>query len=244
MLKTSAKQHAKLKMDLRDDFTKSKNNYLLKTHQGTLHFMENYTKLVVQKQTLHKDHCFFFMVLEKAMAKRAMIRNTGKTVLQLPKKRDIHHLTALIKKRMTMRKTMITKVQLQVSRKSESKKNFKDTGFYTIVLPSTSSHPTPLKCRYEGYSNYPGSTFCSKITSAVAKYASRCTLVQVKICLRGLTCKIALSGCFVNLRYFSSSCFQGYCSLLVIVLAVQFAISFSPYCQKVIPNCVNGFHHP
>jgi hypothetical protein len=26
------------------------------------------------------------MVLEKAMAKRAMIRNTGKTVLQLPKK--------------------------------------------------------------------------------------------------------------------------------------------------------------
>jgi hypothetical protein len=54
------------------------------------------------------------------------------------------------------------------------------------MTPSTSPHPTPLKCRYKGYLNYPGSMFCSNITSAVAKYASRCTLVQVKICSSGL----------------------------------------------------------
>jgi hypothetical protein len=41
------------------------------------------------------------------------------------------------------------------------------------VTPSTSTHPTPLERRYEGYLNYPGSMFCSNITSAVAKYASR-----------------------------------------------------------------------
>jgi hypothetical protein len=68
-----------------------------------------------------------------------------------------------------------------------------DTGLYTIVTPSTSPHPTLLKCRYEGYLNYPGSMFCSNITSAVAKYTSRCALVQVKICSSGLACKIALS---------------------------------------------------
>jgi hypothetical protein len=32
------------------------------------------------------------------------------------------------------------------------KKNFKDTGLYTIVTPSTSPHPTPLERRYEGSS--------------------------------------------------------------------------------------------
>jgi hypothetical protein len=70
---------------------------------------------------------------------------------------------------------------------------FKDTGLYTIVTPSTSPHPTPLEHRYKGYLNYPGSMFCSNITLAVAKYASRCALVQVKICSSGLACKIALS---------------------------------------------------
>ncbi len=68
------------------------------------------------------------------------------------------------------------------------KRIFKDTGLNTIVILLTSSHPTPLKHRYEGYSNYPGLTFYSNITSAVAKYASRCALVQVKICSSGLAC--------------------------------------------------------
>jgi hypothetical protein len=71
---------------------------------------------------------------------------------------------------------------------------FKDNGLYTIVTLSTSPHPTPLERRYEGYLNYPGSTFCSNITLAVAKYASRCALVQVKICSSGLACKTALSA--------------------------------------------------
>jgi hypothetical protein len=62
------------------------------------------------------------------------------------------------------------------------------------VIPSTSLHPNPLERRYKGYLNYPGSTFCSNITSAVAKYASRCALVHVKICLSGLACKIVLSA--------------------------------------------------
>jgi hypothetical protein len=35
---------------------------------------------------------------------------------------------------------------------SMHKKNFKDTGLYTIVTPSTSPHPTPLERRYEGSS--------------------------------------------------------------------------------------------
>jgi hypothetical protein len=29
----------------------------------------------------------------------------------------------------------------------------KDSGLYTIVIPSTSPHPTPLECRYEGMMN-------------------------------------------------------------------------------------------
>jgi hypothetical protein len=53
--------------------------------------------------------------------------------------------------------------------KYELKECFKDTGLYTIVIPSTSSHPTLLEHKYEGYLNYPGSMFCSNITSAVAK---------------------------------------------------------------------------
>jgi hypothetical protein len=36
--------------------------------------------------------------------------------------------------------------------RSHHKKNFKDTGLYTIVTPSTSPHPTPLERRYEGSS--------------------------------------------------------------------------------------------
>jgi hypothetical protein len=73
-------------------------------------------------------------------------------------------------------------------------KNIKDTGLHTIVIPSTSLYPTLLECKYEGYLNYSGSMFCSNITSAVAKYALRCILVQVKICSRGMACKIALSA--------------------------------------------------
>jgi hypothetical protein len=38
----------------------------------------------------------------------------------------------------------------------ENSKNFKDTGLYTIVIPSTSLHPNPLERRYKGYSNYHG----------------------------------------------------------------------------------------
>ncbi len=77
--------------------------------------------------------------------------------------------------------------------KQRTNRIFKETGLYTIVTPSTSLHPTPLKRRYEGYLNYPGSTFCSNITLAVAKYASRCALVQVKISSSGLACKVPIS---------------------------------------------------
>jgi hypothetical protein len=79
------------------------------------------------------------------------------------------------------------------SKKMRTNRIFKDIGLYTIVTPSTSLHPTPLEHRYKGYLNYPGLTFCSNITSAVAMYASRCALVQVKISSSGLACKIALS---------------------------------------------------
>jgi hypothetical protein len=113
---------------------------------------------------------------------------------------------------------------------------FKDAGLYTIVTPSTSSLPTPLE---RGYWIYPGSTFCSNITSAVAKYASLCAFVHFNISSIGLACKIVPSS-----SHFVSRRFQYYRSLFIIVFSLLFSIPCVPNREKNIPYSIDRFHHP
>ena len=57
MLKTSGKKHSKLKTDLQDDCTKGQHHHP-KTHQETLHLLDNCMKTHIQRQPTHKGSSF------------------------------------------------------------------------------------------------------------------------------------------------------------------------------------------
>ena len=128
----------------------------------------------------------------------------------------------------------------------------KDIGFYTSAIPYTSLHPTPLECRHKEvldltwinilFQNH----FCGCQVHIEMRLGPIKNLPQWPSMSHSAFCivNIKMYGIFINSRCFVSRRFQCNCTLLLVILAIQFTVSSNPYLQEYLPYRIHGFPHP